>query len=86
MSTLDLTALRRIALAADKGGRPWVWRASDAGPSGGYPQHVLRYGDVGLICETYDEPDGPAVTPEFIAAFDPPTVLALLALARRAHV
>jgi hypothetical protein len=41
----------------------------------------LREGDVGLICETYDEPpDHPAITPEFIATFDPPTVLALLDL------
>lgn len=80
---LDLTALRRIAVATDKGGRSWFWQASQAATRGGYPQHVLREGDVGLICETYDEPDYPAITPEFIATFDPPTVLALLALARR---
>jgi hypothetical protein len=81
---LDLTALRRVARATDKGGRPWVWHASEAEGRAGYPQHVLREGDVGLICETYDEPDHPATTPEYIATFDPPTVLALLDLARRA--
>lgn len=80
---LDLTRLRQIARAADKGGRPWVWRASEAEGRAGYPQIVLRSGDVGLICETYDAPDSPAITPEYIAAFDPPTVLALLDLARR---
>jgi hypothetical protein len=82
--TLDLTALRRIALAADKGDRPWFWLASQSAERGGYPQQVLREGDVCLICETYDEPDYPAITPEFIATFDPPTVLSLLALARKA--
>jgi hypothetical protein len=81
--TLDLTALRRVAKAADRGGRPWVWQASEAEGRGGYPQHVLRDGDAALICETYDSPDHSAITPEFIATFDPPTVLALLDLARK---
>jgi hypothetical protein len=80
---LDLTALRRIAVAADKDGRPWFWKASQASTSGGYPQHVIRKGDVGLICETYDEPDYPSITPDYIATFDPPTVIALLDLARK---
>lgn len=80
---LDLTKLRQIARAADHGGRPWFWHASEAADKGGYPQQVIREGDVALIATTYDEPDNRAITPEYIAAFDPPTVLALLDLARK---
>jgi hypothetical protein len=75
MSALDLSALRAVAEAADKGGRPWEW-------TGGYPQHVIRQGDAVLVAETYEGPDFPSTIAEFIATFDPPTVLAMLALLR----
>jgi hypothetical protein len=81
---LDLTALRRVAVAANRDSKRWFWKPSEKDGAAGYPQIVLREGDVGLICETYDSPDRPAITPEFIATFDPPTVMALLDLARRA--
>jgi hypothetical protein len=55
--------------------------ASERPGGGGYPQQVLRVGDVALICECYDEPDYPSVTAEYIATFDPPTVRALIAAA-----
>lgn len=80
---LDLTKLRQIARAADRDGHPWFWHASEAVDKGGYPQQVMREGDVALIATTYDEPYNRAITPEYIAAFDPPTVLALLDLARK---
>lgn len=73
MSTLDVTELRRIALRANGGGRPWLWK-------GGYPQTILREGDVTLVAETFTDPDHTADFAEFIAAFDPPTVLRLLDL------
>jgi len=68
---LDLEHLRRVAEAADDGGRPWTW-------GGKYPQSVLREGDVVNVADTFTDPDHPAVFAEFIATFDPPTVLALL--------
>ena len=64
-------ALRAVAVAADNGGRSWEWK-------GGYPQQVIRIGDVMLVAETYEGPDFPSTIAEFIATFDPPTVLALL--------
>ena len=67
----DLTRLRSIAETEDKGGRRWQW-------SGGYPQTVTRLGDAVLIANTFDNPDSPSPAAEFIAAFDPPTVLRLL--------
>jgi hypothetical protein len=70
-SDLALDELRRIASAADHGARPWTW-------SGGYPQTVVRVGDVVLIAQCFDGPDTPANRAEFIATFDPPTVLRLL--------
>lgn len=62
---------RSVAEAADNGGRPWEW-------SGGYPQWIIRQGDAVLIAETYEGPDFPSTIAEFIATFDPPTVLGLL--------
>lgn len=73
-----LGELRRVAEAADADGREWTWKASESDGSAGYPQHILRVGDVVLVAQTYDDPDRPATFAEFIAAFDPPTVLALL--------
>jgi hypothetical protein len=67
----EVQEMRRIAAAADHGGRPWYW-------SGGYPQSVNREGDVALIADTFTDPDHPASEAEFIATFDPPTVLRLL--------
>lgn len=64
--------LRRVAEAADADGREWEW-------SGGYPQTVTRIGDAVLIANTFEGPDWPSTIAEFIATFDPPTVLALLA-------
>ena len=75
---LDLDALERIAQAADADGRPWEWK-------GEYPQTVIRIGDVALVADTFEDPDSPSRFAEFIATFDPPTVLALLALARAAE-
>src|ERR1035441_2293123 len=60
-----------LAEAADADGRPWEW-------SGGYPQTVTRTGDAMLIANTFEGPDFPSTIAEFIATFDPPTVLALL--------
>lgn len=72
--SLDLDHLWIVATAADANGRPWEW-------SGEYPQRVLRIGDVAIVAETFQDPDSPARFADFIATFDPPTVLALLALA-----
>lgn len=62
-----------VASAANSEGmnRPWEW-------GGDYPQVISRQGDAVLIANTYDSPDHPARMAEFIATFDPPTVLALL--------
>lgn len=68
----DLLDLRRIALAADHGARPWVWKG------GSTSQTVLRKGDVVLVAQCFENPDRRAVFAEFIATFDPPTVLRLL--------
>jgi hypothetical protein len=68
---INMDVLRSIAEAADHGGRHWSW-------TGGYPQQVIRVGDVMLVAETYEGPDFPSTLAEYIAAFDPPTVLALL--------
>jgi hypothetical protein len=73
-----LAELRRVASAADDDGREWTWKASEREGSGGYPQQVLRVGDVVLVAECYESPDFPSRFAEFIAAFDPPTALALL--------
>jgi hypothetical protein len=78
---LDFDHLISVACAIDGDARPWTWHASERPDGGGYPQQVIRVGDVALICECYDEPDHPSVTAEYIATFDPPTVRALLAAA-----
>lgn len=70
---MNLDHLRQVAQAADDLRRPWSWQ-------GGYPQTVTRAGDVVLIANTYEDPDSPAPLAEFIATFDPPTVLFLLDL------
>lgn len=72
-TVLDLTSLRTVAEAANADGRPWVWE-------GGYPQRVLREGDVVIVADCSEDPDHPSRFAEFIATFDPPTVLWLLNL------
>lgn len=68
---LDLMGLRATAERADADGRRWLWE-------GGYPQTVLREGDVVLVANTFESPDHPSIFAEYIAIFGPPTVLALL--------
>lgn len=72
----DLDHLWLVASAANRGGadQPWEW-------TGGYPQTITRIGDAVLIANTYEGPDFPSTIAEFIATFDPPTVLELLRLA-----
>jgi hypothetical protein len=70
-----LTELRNIAEAADNGAS-WEWDHA-------YPQRITRVGDVTLVADCFEDPDnyrvaGPSRFAEFIATFDPPTVLALL--------
>jgi hypothetical protein len=75
--SLDLDALKAVAEAAngnDGVSRPWTWR-------GGYPQSIFRDGDAVLVADCFEGPDHPSVFAEFIATFDPPTVLALIAAA-----
>lgn len=69
--------LAMVAMAADQDsvGRPWEWK-------GGYPQTVIRIGDAVLIANCFEEPDRPSTIAEFIATFDPPTVLRLLGVVR----
>jgi hypothetical protein len=71
-----LEEVERIALAADEGGRPWEW-------TGGYPQGVLRVGDVVVVADCFEDPDSPSRFAEHIATADPPTVLWLIELARK---
>ncbi len=66
-----LPDLRRVAEAADNG-NPWEWEHA-------YPQRITRVGDVVLVADCFEDPDSPSVFAEYIATFDPPTVLALLA-------
>lgn len=76
--------LRTIAQAADTvggnggGGRRWVAQPSLNPEHPGYPQSIVRMGDVVLIATTYDEPTGPLTLAQYIAAVSPPVVLALL--------
>jgi hypothetical protein len=78
---LDLDALEGIALMADHGGRPWA----DTTPATGYPQRVQEVGTGALVAQCYEGPETfPPTAAPFIAAFDPPTVPALIALARSA--
>lgn len=65
--------LMAVAKAADEEGRPWEWQ-------GGYPQRVLRVGDVAIVADVFESPDAPSRFAEFISTFDPPTVISLLAL------
>jgi hypothetical protein len=60
-----------VAEAADADGRSWEWE-------GGYPQRITRTGDVVIVADCFESPDAPSRFAEFIAIFDPPTVLALL--------
>jgi hypothetical protein len=73
-----IESLRRIAEAADHQGRPWEWEHA-------YPQRITRVGDVVLVAECFEDPDSPSRFAEFIATFDPPTVLALLEEVPRAR-
>lgn len=79
MPDLDLDHLEGIALMADWGGRPWVLRLEQ--PKG-YPQTILREGDVVLVAECYEGPQYPPIFGDFITTFDPPTVLRLIEMAR----
>ena len=65
-----MSEARRVAEAADNGS-PWEWEHA-------YPQRVTRVGDVVLIADCFEDPDAPSRFAEFIATFDPPTVLSLL--------
>lgn len=73
----EVADLRRVAWAADRGGRPWSWHPS-LNPERPGVQTVDREGDAVLIANCFDEPDVRMCTAEYIAAFDPPTVLRLL--------
>jgi hypothetical protein len=74
----ELDNLEGVALMADHGGRRWVHRRSDKG----YPQTILREGDVVLVAECFEGPQYPPLFTDFITTFDPPTVLRLIAAAR----
>lgn len=74
--TLDLVHLRAVAEAVPA--RRWEWSGRGAN---GYPQQVIGQGDASLVAECYESPDHPSAFAEFIATFDPPTVLALLEMA-----
>jgi hypothetical protein len=75
-----------VAEAADQcsrpegGSRPWLLRPSENPDHPGYPQTIMREGDVILVAECYDGigPEGPWAFAEHITTFDPPTVLRLL--------
>jgi hypothetical protein len=56
MTDLDLDGIEAAALAADHGGRRWFIREGSAGGPGvgGYPQTILREGDVVLVAECYE--------------------------------
>lgn len=68
---MDRASLREIAERADHHGNGWEWGHS-------YPQRVTRVGDVTIVAECFEDPDSVSCFARFIAAFDPPTVLALL--------
>lgn len=70
----EIERLRSVAGAAMTG-HSWEW--SGRGEHG-YPQQVISQGDAALIAECYEGPDFPSSIAEFIATFDPPTVLNLL--------
>jgi hypothetical protein len=72
VSVLDTERLRKVATAADDDGRPWLW-------GGKYPQRVLRVGDTLIVADCFEDPDSPSRFAEFIATFDPPTAIALVA-------
>jgi hypothetical protein len=72
-----LEEIEQVANAADADGRPWEWE-------GGYPQRVLRVGDVVIVADAFEDPDSPSRFAEHIATADPPTVLWLVSLAREA--
>jgi hypothetical protein len=76
VSNIDYTALLRIAILANAYDRPWEWQ-------GGYPQRVVRVGDMVVVADTFESPDRPPRFAEHIAAFDPPTALALLSAPER---
>jgi hypothetical protein len=76
-SAEEVESLWRIAWAADRGSRAWSWHPSH-NPARPGVQTVDREGDACLIANCYDEPDERMCTAEYIAAFDPPTVLRLL--------
>jgi hypothetical protein len=76
---LDLARLRSIAEAVGDRPRDWEW-------AGGYPQQVISQGNVHLIAECYEDPDSPSTVAEYIATFDPRTILALLAEVERLRV
>lgn len=71
---VDVAALRAVVEAADPT-HSWEWHSVG---EHGYPQQVISVGNVNLIAECYEGPDFPSSIAEHIAAFDPPTALALL--------
>lgn len=78
LAEIDEARLRAVANAV--GDRPRDWEWTGVGEHG-YPQQVISQGNVHLIAEVYESPDHPSSIAEYIATFDPKTVLALLDLA-----
>jgi hypothetical protein len=73
---LDMEELRIVAEAANSSNKPWVYDPDFKG----YPQSIVREGDVTLVAQCFESPDRPSVFTEFITTFDPPTILRLLDL------
>lgn len=71
----ELDDIEGAALRADHEGRRWVMDL----PTKGYPQRVLRQGDVVLVAECYEGPQFPPVFADHIIRSDPATVLRLVA-------
>lgn len=68
---IDTAALRQVAEAVSDRPREWRW-------SGQYPQQIISQGNVVIIAECHESPDHPSRHAEYIATFDPVTILALL--------
>lgn len=72
MSELDLNHLRKVAEEATEG--PWTWNATPVDTvSGEGGDNCIDAGTIGVTGYVYADEDA-----EHIAAFDPPTAIALL--------